>query len=163
MAIAPVVDGAALIRIAVPSSGSLEDLGYTLNGPDTSFNSYFHDIHSDRQGGDEGPPIEVVFMGEIATITLRLVEWEATGLAKVLANRIAAGTQGTPGTPGTTMFANTKDSRLLINSTTNPYNFPRVIFRDAQEINKGTKHSQALIVATAYENGAGVLWNAVTT
>lgn len=161
MAISPEVHGAALIRIVAPG-GSLESLGYTVNGADVSSTGYWDDVYSDRFGGESGPPIDVVFLSETAEISLLLSEWENSVLDKIHFNR-TNDTRGTPTTVGTLMLGGSNTYRLLVNTTTEPLNFPTVIFRDVQEINKGTKHSRVRLSATAYPWNSGVLMDASTS
>ena len=61
------VAGLALIKISFGGSGYLE-LGYTRNGADITHEGFFLDVPGDENGGDEGPPIEIQFLGEIARV-----------------------------------------------------------------------------------------------
>lgn len=162
MAKQPHYAGAALIRVDTASANALEDLGYTEDGAQISIRQYTLDVPGDENGGNEGPPIDVQHLGETAEIRLTMTKWEAS-VADKIAARLYGGTTGTPGTPGTMMFNESKTYRLVVHTTTTPFNFPRVIFKDAIEINKGTKFSRFVIVATAYKNASGVLYNSTTS
>lgn len=162
MAMTIQVDLASLIRIASPAAGSLEDLGYTMNGTEITEQVYTYPVMGDQNGGDAGPPIDVQYMGEIHIIRLLLTKYDEAVINKIRAG-LAGGTAGTPGTKGTLYFQQTSAWRLLVNTTNRPRNYTRVIFSEPKEINKGTKHSQALVVARAYEDASGVLYNAVTS
>jgi hypothetical protein len=70
-----------------------------------------------------------------------------------LNNGVSFGTQGGYGWPpsaGTLLFQGGFFFRLLINNPTNPRNYLNAVFREPHEFNKGTKHSQAMLVATCY-------------
>jgi len=153
------VAGPAHLQVATPASGALEDLGYSRNGVDVTFRGYYDDVPSDLMGGELGPPLDVQYFGETADIQCQLTSYQTSVYNKVQA-QLAAGTAGTPGTPGTLMFSELKAFRLRITSTIEILNFVNVVFRQPREINKGTRFSQAVVVATAYENDSGVLYNA---
>lgn len=156
------VDGPAHIKIASPNTGSLENLGYTMNGAEITEQEFDLDVFSDQNGGDAGPPINIQVMGEVHTVRLLLVQWDETVLNKVRA-KVAGETAGTPATPGTLKLATGNFYRLLIHTTTLPRNYLAVTFREPMEINKGTKHSQQLIIATCYEDSNGDIYNATTS
>jgi len=154
------VDGAVAISIAEPG-GPLESLGYSENGVEITEQIFTGDVHGDQNGGDQGPPIEVQYFGEVHTIRLTLTSWDEAVLNKIR-KLTAAATIGVNLTPGT-LLLETHSFRLLLNSTNRPRNYLRVLFREAREINKGTKHSKAVLVGTAYKNASGVLYNTTTT
>jgi hypothetical protein len=160
MALAVIVPGPALVRI--DAGAGLEDLGYSDNGIVIDEEGFFLDVPGDQHGGDDGPPIDVQYLGEIARIRMELTKWDSTVAAKVEA-RLAGGTAGTPGTPGTLMFQDSKTIRLLIASTLLPRNYPRVFVRGAINCNRGTKYSRFVCEFEAHKNGSGVLRNAVTS
>ncbi len=70
MSLAPIYDGPALIRVAIPgvASGALQDLGYTEDGADVVRNPFWAEVKGDQNGGTEGPPIDIQWLGETATI-----------------------------------------------------------------------------------------------
>ena len=162
MAITIQVDGPALIKIASPAAGSLDSLGYTENGADIEEQLFPYNVVGDQNGGDAGPPIDIQYMGEMHRIRLLLTTYDEAILNKIRAG-LAGGTAGTPGTAGTLYFQDTKAFRLLIHTTNRPRNYGRVVFTEAKSINKGTKHSKALVTALAYKDGSGVLYDATTT
>lgn len=162
MAATIIVDGLATIKIASPASGSLDTLGYTMNGAEITERVYPYNVYTDENGGDAGPPVDIQYMGEVHQIRLLLTKYDNAILNKIRAG-LAGGTAGTPGTAGTLYFQGTSAWRLLIHSVSDPRNYTRVVFTEPKEVNKGTKHSQALVIATAYKDGSGVLYNATTT
>lgn len=158
MAAAIVVAGLSTIKIAAPASGSLETLGYSENGVEFVENVMTLPVHGDENGGDAGPPIDVQYMGEWHQVRILLTKYDEAVIDKVRAG-LAGGTAGTPGTAGTLYLAGTSAWRLLIHSVTDPRNYLHAIFDMPKELNKGTKHSKALIVARCFKNAAGVIYN----
>lgn len=156
------VAGLAAIKVDTGSVNALELLGYTRNGAEASFQAFMHDVHTDLDGGDDGPPSDMQELGQIATIRLELTKYDAAVLAKVECRQYG-GTAGTVATPGALMFGGSKSYRLLIHSPTAPLNFPRVVFREPIEINKGTKFSTLILIGTAYKNASAVLYNTTTS
>lgn len=156
------VAGPAEIKVGTGSTGALESLGYTAQGADVRNQGFFLDVPGDQNGGDQGPPIDVQYLGEIARIRLELTKWDDAIAAKIR-TRLLAGTEGTPGTAGTLMFGDSKTVRVLVNTTTGPMNFPRSFIRGEWEINKGTKFSRLVVEFEAHKDSTGVLYNAVVT
>ena len=162
MAAAIQVAGLATITVDTGSAHALETLGYTQNGASVRFNGFFLDVHTDENGGDDGPPTDVQYLGETADITLDFTKFDTT-VADKIRPRIYGGSAGTVGSVGTLMSGSSSTYRLCINSPTTPLNFPVVIFREPIEINKGTKYSTWRLVGTAYKNGSNVLYNATVS
>jgi len=157
------VDGPALIKIASPSSGSLETLGYTINGATVREMLFTGDVHGDEFGGEQGPPIDKQYFGEMHVIQMTLTRYDEAVLNKIRAG-YAGATAGTPGTPGTLYFQGAVNWRLLIHSTNRPRNYLHVTFHEPKEVNKGTQHSKAIVTANAYIiESSGVLYNNTTT
>ena len=156
------VAGPCLVKVGTGSAGSLETLGYTRQGADVRDQAFFVDVPGDQNGGDQGPPIDIQYMGEIARIRLELTKWDDAIAAKIR-TRLLAGTEGSPGTAGTLMFGDSKTVRVLLSTTMGPMNFPRAFLRDPWEVNKGTKYSTLVVEFEAHKDSTGVLYNAVTT
>lgn len=159
------VAGKALIKVGTGSAGALEDLGYTRNGADVTKEAYWGEIHGDEHGGDEGPPIDIQFFGEIARIRLELTKYDPATLAKV-ESRIASGTAGTiaAGDIGALMIGGSKAMRLLIAAASGPVNFPIAIPRGAIELNKGTKFTTAVLEFEAHRHPTtGLLYDSTIT
>jgi hypothetical protein len=157
------VAGATPISVDTGGSHALEVLGLTRDGGMVTFEPYMLDIHTDGEGGENGAPADVQFLGEVAKIHLEFTKWDEA-VADKIRPRAYGGTAGTVPTLGQLMIGGSLTYRLLLFSTTRPYNFPIVMFRDPHEINKGTKYSTWTIDATAYRNQTtGVLYNATTS
>ncbi len=156
------VDGLATIKIASPLGGSLETLGYSENGVEITEQLFTGDIRGDENGGDQGPPIDIQYFGEMHLIRMLMTKYDETVIDKVRAG-VAGGTAGTPGTAGSLYFQGAVSWRLLIHSVNRPRNYINVVFSEPKEINKGTKASKALVIARAYKSSGGVIYNATTT
>lgn len=156
MAAAVQVAGACLIQ--VNAGAGIESLGYSVNGVDATAEAFWIDVPGDENGGEQGPPIEIQFLGEIARIRMELSKWDSSVFAKVEA-RLKSATAGTPSTPGTLVFANSLDMRLLLNATNFDRNFPRAIPRGAIEMNRGTRWARAVIEWECHKDATGVLYN----
>jgi hypothetical protein len=162
MAHAVNVAGPAEVKVGTGSAGALESLGYTRQGADVRNQGFFIDVPGDQNGGDQGPPIEVQYLGEIARIRLEMTKWDEAIAAKIR-TRLLAGTEGTPGAAGTLMFGDSKTVRVTLSTTTGPMNFPRCFIRGEWEINKGTRYSTLVVEFEAHKDSTGVLYNAVVT
>jgi len=164
MALSIQVDGLATIKIASPFGGSLETLGYSENGVEITERLFTGDVHGDENGGDQGPPIDIQYFGEEHIIRMTLTKYDEAVLDKIRAG-IAGGTAGTPGTSGTLYIQGGVAWRLLIHTVNRPRNYVQVVFTEPKEINKGTKHSKAMIVGRAVrlDGDSGAIYNSTTT
>jgi len=162
MATGVIVDGPCIIKTGTGSASALEELGRSEAGVDVTENAFFYDVHGDDNGGDVGPPIDIQFMGEMHIIRAVMTKYDEAVLNKIRC-RLLAGAAGTVGATGTLMFAESKFFRVLLHSTNRPRNYLQCVFRDAFEVNKGTKHSKAVIIAHAYMNDSRVVYNATAT
>ncbi len=158
------VAGACQVRIATPSSagGALQTLGFNRNQGDVRKEAFFLDVPGDQNGGDDGPPIEIIYLGETATIRLELTKYDLV-VANIVRGRVDSAIAGRPATPGTLMFSGPNTMRLLLNAPNDPRNFPRCFPRMPIEIGRGTKYSTLICEFEAHKDASGVLYNAVTT
>lgn len=171
MAKAVHVPGTALIRIDVSEAhDSLSDLGYCRNGADIVFDGFFINVPGDENGGDEGPPIEVLQLGQMARVRLEMTKYEAS-IIDVINSRIwgtAGGTDelvagGTPPAVGRMMFGENLTFRLLVQTTHRAYNFPRTFCRSPIELPQyGSKFSMVICEFECHKSAAGVLFNSTT-
>ncbi len=181
MVLIPQVDGRALIRTGSGTDGALEDLGTTRNGVEQYNEPFMLDVPGDENGGDDGPPIEIQYLGELVRMRCELTKFDENVAAKIRKrineNALAA---GVPPTPGSLLFANDFTFRVLIvpegtygvlyaelKPTNRPVNLPKCVPREPIEENKGTKYSTLLLEFTAYKTGAddtpaNTLWNTTT-
>lgn len=160
------VAGPVHIRISAPvASGqpTLESLGYSEAGVDITETQSLLNVQGDQNGGDAGEPIDEQYMGETHTIRMTLTKWDEAVVNKIRA-RIAAGTAGTVPRIGTLLRQGGHTFRLQLDAPFEPRDYAVVIFREPQEINKGSKHSKLVLVATSrHPVGGGSLYTATTT
>ena len=154
------VAGLCTVTVDSGEDNALETLGLTRNGADITFEGYFLNVPNDDNGGDDGPASDIQYLGETARIRLELTKFDNL-IADKITPRERGATAGTIPTIGNLQFQGSKSHRLVIHTTTLPYNFPRVIFRAPVEINKGTKFSTLIIEAEAYKNGSNVFYSRV--
>jgi hypothetical protein len=160
MAITVHVAGLASIKVNLSADYRvLSTLGYTQDGATIVFRPYYQDVPGDENGGDAGPPIDRVYMGEVAQVQLELTKWDDT-LAALLIKRFrdptALLTTGQPAGAGTLTFSTAHS--LVVSSPNGIHNFPRAVLDGELQINKGTKYSRWLLGFTCYKNTSGVLW-----
>jgi hypothetical protein len=154
------VAGLATIKIASQREspeGYLDILGYTQDGAYISFQPFFQDVPGDENGGDAGPPVDQVWMGEVAQVQLDLMKRlrEYSGRA-TLTDSTKLGQRATA---GTLTFGNA--FCLLIDAPYQKLCFPVAVPNQAQQINLGTKFSRWSVVFSCYKNSAangGILY-----
>jgi hypothetical protein len=147
------------VKIAADTSAPLT-LGQTRNYAEVTHEAFFLDVPGDANGGDDGPPIEVQYLGEISRVRCELTKWDKTTADVVRRRSKAQTTAGTPGTAGTLMFGGTNVMRLLLNNANDVRNFNRAIPRMPIEIGRGTKYSTLVCEFECHKDSNGVLYNA---
>jgi hypothetical protein len=149
--------GAALVFV-----DSVE-LGYTRNGVDFTDEGYFIDVPGDEFGGDEGPPIDIQFLGTIARFRCEFTKYDSA-VAAQLAGRVNGAQAGTVTSdngnpPGTFLFQEELFySVKLQNPNGGELTFPRAIIRNPIEINKGTKFSTLIMEVEGHRNTDGRIY-----
>jgi len=161
MALVVNVHGAALVRVGTGAANALEDLGYSVNGVDIEETVLTADVPGDQNGGDEGPPIDIQYFGQIDIVRLELSRYDAAVLAKIDC-RLLGGTTGSTSAPGTLIFGASRHYRLLVHPTTGPRNYLGAVPRQAILHNRGTKFSRLRLEFECHAV-SGVLWNTATT
>ena len=159
------VHGACECQISTNAQGggALTTLGFTRNFAEIRKEARFLDVPGDENGGDDGIPIDIQYLGEIAIIRLELTKYDTTAANHVRA-RLDGVTTGVNATIGALVLSATNTMRLLLKSPTLPFNFPLVVPNGAIEIGIGTKYSTLICEFTAYPNAtSGLLYNAVAT
>lgn len=159
------------IKALYNGAGSgLLDLGQTRNYAEVTKEAFFLDVPGDANGGDDGPPIEIQYLGEIARIRVELTKYDTT-TADIVRARVTGSTAGTyTGTGnvvGKKMFdvvsSGTPDPRtmrVLLSNANDDRNFNRCIPRMPIEIGRGTKYSTLICEFEAHKDVNGILYNA---
>lgn len=161
MAAAVQVHGPTEVKIQRQSGvySSLTSLGWTRNGVVTSLRKYREQVPGDQNGGDSGPPIEILHHGDSMMIRCELTKYDAN-VALALTQENNSGTVGQPSGPGRLMYSNLDDFRVVLTNGSSGFNFPRcVLAEEPVEVNRGTKFSTWIVVFQAYTNASGILWN----
>jgi hypothetical protein len=76
MAISPVIRGLAQVYVDTGDQGDFEPLGLTRNGVQFSDQRFVMPIPSDENGGDEGPPVDFVWLGMILRMEMEFTTWD---------------------------------------------------------------------------------------
>ncbi len=153
--------GPALVRTGTGVANALEDLGFSINGVEIIETVFESDVPGDQNGGDDGPPIDIQYFGQVDRVRMELSKYDKLVADKIRA-RLLGGTAGVIGTPGTLIAGTSVFYRLLIEPTTGPRNYLAAIPREPIEVNRGTKFSR-LIMEFECHSFSGVLWNTSTT
>jgi len=173
MSVAVVIDGLCQIWVGTGAGDDLEALGYTRNGAECTAEAFMLDVPGDENGGDDGPPVEIEYLGELYRIRVEMTKFDPA-IADKVACRLKGGTVGVPGIPGQLVFAGDKHFRLLIKpispadgeTAVRPWNFFRAVPKGAIEINKGTKYSTLIMewechkTASDHETDAHTIFDA---
>ena len=164
MTIAIQVSGPCLIKLDSGNANALEDLGYSENGVRIEEEQFHSDVPGDQNGGDEGPPIDVQYFGEIHRLRMELSSWDAAVAAKILA-KLKGGTAGVLGSAGSLMGAGGFYWRLILLTANLPRNYLRAFPRGQPvELNKGTKYSRLVLNVECHAAGVGgTVYNTTTS
>ncbi len=155
--------GITTVKIKIASDSSLPlSLGQTRNYAEVTKEAFFLDVPGDANGGDDGPPIEIQYLGEICRVRVELTKYDNT-VANLVRARLNGGTAGTPGTAGSLMFAGTNIVRLVLDNANDPRNFNRAIPRMPIEIGRGTKYSTLICEFECHKDSAGLLYDNTTS
>lgn len=155
------VDGPCHVNVDTGAANALEELGFSINGVTITEIVFTSDVPGDQNGGDEGPPIDVQYFGEIHRIRMELSKYDELILDKVRP-KLYGGTAGLTGTSGTLIIGASKTFRLLLLTTNRVRNYPTSMLRETpMELNKGTKFTRMIIEFEAHPV-AGLLHNTVS-
>ena len=134
-----------------------EDLGFTRNGADVTLEGFFIDIPGDAHGGDDGPPIDVQYLGELARVRVELTKYDVA-VALPLYERFPASAAGVPViTPGSSLlFQDSQKRALVLSSASRTMTFAAAFPRAPVEVNKGTKFSTLVCEFECHPYGGAV-------
>lgn len=170
MAEAVQVSGIASVWVnvgATLSSSSYTLLGYSQDGVRFRDEAFYTDVHGDEFGGQEGPPIEIQYLGKIQRVHLELTKYDDT-VAAELGMRVRNATEDASHI-GDLIFASSGYIPLKVVCGRLPQAAAKplviwknllTVFREPIEVNKGTKYSTLVLDATAYMPPTG--WNGET-
>lgn len=165
------IAGPALVKVGTGTGQppTLEDLGYSRDGVAIREEAHWADIHADAAGGEEGPPVETLFLGERSLVRVELVRWDWEVAYRVLA-RLRGATAGEPQPAGIALVASGPLTvRLVIDAAREVRHYPRAAVRGAVELNKGARASRLAFEFECYRDGVpsssyyGVLYDGNST
>lgn len=156
------VAGKVQIWVGTGASAALELLGYSVNGVNIVERPFFTNVPGDENGGDEGPPVDKQFMGELHYVRLEMGKFDDTIFAKIRA-KLRGNTEASSFVPGTLVSCGGYTYRLLLQGVNFTRNYLVAVPSEPYEINVGTRWSRAVIEFECHRNSAGVMWNGVTT
>lgn len=135
-----------------PTIANVIPLGIATDTIDISPQPYFFDIHTDRNGGQAGPPTEVQYLGEIVNINMVLATWNPLAYTALRRNLVNATRGVILQSEVGSMMLRTRSIRLLINTadTDNVRNFWCCLVRQAHRVGMGTKWAELHVSLTAY-------------
>ena len=154
------------------TSNTYHLLGYTINGVEITHETFMSDVPGDQNGGDEGPPIEIQYFGQIARVRLECSKWDET-IASYIASRhqnVNFNPAATTQTVGTLMSASAKTMALYLHASVaglgqgplvGNVHFPVAIPRSPIEFNKGSKFARLMLEFECHQSN-GVLWDQTT-
>lgn len=165
------VFGPALVQIEdFAIQDTWRSVGYTRNGVDQTDEAFWLDVPGDQHGGDDGPPIDIQFLGEIARVRCELTKWNVFNVDRIRSRVNAIG--AAPGyVPcnfiGGLMIAGSGHFRLQIVPTClQPdqeyyfYTFHRAIPRAPIEVNHATKFATMILEFECHRDPAtGLIYN----
>lgn len=147
---------------------TLVELGITRNGVTVSYENFYYDVPGDEFGGDDGPPIDVQWLGAIARIRCEFTKYNRTYMDAVLGIMQGSTFGGmtvqsqlsTSKYPGELVFTRTNQTRVLLNNSIGDRrNFPKCFIRAPHEQNYATKYASPIVEfeAHVYDFGGGTL------
>ena len=143
------------------NGGAFEALGYSINGVEIAEEPFFLNVPGDQNGGDDGPPIDVQFLGQIHRIRMELSKWDSSVADKCIC--IAKGTTiGQNATAGTLMAGGAKTYKLALRSASLPRTYPLAFLRNQIESQRGTKFSRLLLEWECHVS-SGVIYTQTTS
>lgn len=119
------------------------NIGYTRNGVDITKEGFFLDVAGDEFGGDDGPPIDVQYLGELVRVRCELTKFDPDNAKRIYRRKDTNALGEFTNVPGSTLMnQDAQAAELVLNSNgVDHYTFKNAFPRAPIEINKGTKFS----------------------
>lgn len=155
--------GLTNILVAVPYNGQLMHLGHATDQIDIQSRPYLLDVPGDRNGGSQGPPIEIQYLGQVYIISFTLSSFVGATVAylqdwcQTVSGQVAQADVGQ-------FVMSTKSVRLLLEAPSSTTNFVCCIPREPIRFGVGTKYTEFAFQFEAHRApcghaSAGVIWN----
>ena len=134
-------------------------MGYTRNGVDITMEAFFLDVAGDEFGGDDGPPVDVQYLGEVGRVRCEFTKYDITEVNNIFARKAGAAAGVVVNTPTNTLLRDDPGltKNLILTCAVGVYTFPYAIPRAPIELNKGTKFS-TLVAEFECHAWAGTLY-----
>ncbi len=170
MAVNPVVRGLAEVYVNTGTNDTYELLGLTRNGVTFTRQAFQMPVPCDSHGGDEGTPLDMIFLDMIVRIDCELTSFDDEVRKKIVAmSKRKTGEQyNTLPVPGTLLFQSGRYFGVKISSNIADrsdgkvlaFTFPRcLITTDPMTDNWGRRFTTLHFLATAYRDPtANLLW-----
>lgn len=162
----PCVNVAGKVRIFVNSgnAGAMESLGYSINGVQIVERPFYTNIPGDENGGDEGPPVDKQYLGELHYLRMELSKWDDTVAGKIRGRLRGVNAEGSGAfTPGSLITCGGYYFRLLLLGANFVRNYLLAVPSEPTEINVGTRWSRPAMEWECQRNSSGVMWNTTAT
>lgn len=160
---AATVNVACSLTVKVDAGSGLAVLGYTVEGGRYTVRPFQTPVHSDENGGPNGPPIDIIQHGVIHTWALELIRYDSS-VMNIVETYKQGGTPGSSTNPCTLLFGDAKFFRLLLVATNFTRNYVRAIPTDISIGPIGATATRAMVTFDCYaEPTAGVIHNTTTT
>lgn len=162
------VAGLVTIKVDVNQGAGIETLGYSVNGVDITEEPFWLDIPGDEKGGDQGPPIDIQYLGEVHRIRCEMSKYDIS-VANKLRGRLMtnSASPGVPDTSGSLFLGTANNSvRVILDAATASFdrNYLTALPRQPFEVNRGTRYSTLIVEFEAHTKIPGAtLWNTTTT
>ncbi|MHA2065660.1 MAG: hypothetical protein ACXABY_14890 [Candidatus Thorarchaeota archaeon] len=147
-------------------------LGYSQDGCRLSWQQFERMVFGDQNGGQEGPPVDVIIHGEMCEVSFLLNDYTKAVLEKLrytytmeIEGDAGAPLSAKPGLPpnaGTLLIAKYRSIRLLLEAPNHVVNFPTAYWTNPYDFNMSTNETQNSMVFRALRPGIGVqdvLWD----
>lgn len=162
MAIQRNVACACLVKVDTGSANALESLGYSISGINIEVRPFNEPVHSDENGGPQGPPVDIIHHGEMHVLTFDAVSYDPAVEVKVVPFK---GT--TDGSSAATacgqLFADSGSYRVLFLGSSFTRNYLRCVISSKNLGQVGSHASVTRYTIEAYPNASKVLWNTITS
>lgn len=161
--ICAVVAGPCEVWVDTGTSRVLEFLGWSLGGITIEELAYHSPIHSDENGGVQGPPVDFQLFGHQHRISMELSKFQESVLAKLDPRYNPETTAGSVGV-GMLLGCATATFRLLLKAPNFVRNYLATVILEPIELAPvGSQASRARIAFTANVVTGGTLWDTTTT
>jgi len=149
------VPGACHIYVDT-NTGAFEALGYSINGVEISQTPFFLNVPGDQNGGDDGPPIDVQYLGELQYLRMELSKWDSA-----VANKCICIVKGAPigqtSSPGLLMAGGGHCYKVSLRSQILFRTYQLCFLRNQVETQRGTKFARLMLEWECHASG-GLLY-----